>query len=231
MAFDYVSKVHALIAKANAEGTTPGEKKLLEDKAFELMDRHKIKNITQETKDEKSAHFPVEFGGAWVTRQISLFNVIAKHYDCEVIDATNNPIHATYYIFGYESDVDRTMFLYTILENQMLAELAKVEIPNGTSAKSYRNAWLWGYIIRIKDRLAESKKSAEKEAAPGYGIMLRDRSLAVKQEVSNVFPRLRTKGKSVYRGRDAFSQGQEAGSKAQFNIRDNVGGNGRRELT
>jgi len=227
MARDYESIVKGLFAKANAEGVTPDEKEALETKAFELMARYGVSRVTEEDKNKTATHFPVSFSGQWTTRQVSLFNQIARHFNCTVVDATNSKKHGTYYVFGFESDIDSTAFLYSILENQMFAELAWVSVPEGKSTKSYRNAWLLGYTSRIKERLDETKRTAEQESAPGYALALRDRSLAVKDEIAKIIGKTRGT-KSTYRGRDAFTSGREAGDRAQFNLRDSVGG--RKEL-
>jgi hypothetical protein len=223
MARDYESIVKALLTKANAVGVTQAEKEQLENKAFELMDRYKIKaTLDERNTDAKASHFPVTFTGQWVTRQVSLFNTISNHFSCTLIDATNSSrLGNTYYIFGYESDVDATLFLYTIVENQMLAELAKVRVPAGTNTKSHRNAWLQGYTYRIGERLREAKRVTESETEPGYALVLRDRSLAVREEISNIIGKTRTT-QSTYRGAGAFNQGQEAGSRASFSLNQNI---------
>jgi len=230
MAFDWEQTINNLFKKANAEGVTKPEKEMLENKAFELMAKYGVQRVTEEDKDKKSEHYPVSFTGSWVTRQVSLFNVIAKHFNCTLIDATRSYKHGTYYVFGFDSDVDSTLFLYTILENQMLAELSRVVIPYNRNTKSYRNSWLCGYINRINERLAATKKSAEKEAAPGYAVALRDRSLVVRNEVTRVIGKTK-KTHATYRGRDAFGQGSEAGDRASFHLGGNdVNSSGRKEI-
>jgi hypothetical protein len=215
MARNYEVTVKALLAKSESLPEGHPEKEALQTRAFEMMASHGIKvALGEQNTGNKPAHYPVRFSGVYVNRQMSLFNVVAKHFNCRLIQVS--PGYAE--MFGYESDIDSVEFLYDLLENQMLAGLSRAVIPSYVHAKTFRTSWLNGFIVKISERLQEAKKNAEKkEDTPGTAVVLRDRSLAVNDAVKEKFPRL-VKKTSTSRSYSAFAQGQEAGSRAQLNI-------------
>jgi hypothetical protein len=224
MARDYEAIVNNLFAKAAAEGVTPAEKEILENKAFELMSRYSIKRAVEEGTKSDILHGEVEFHTTWAAEYVRLFNVVSSHFNCRLIQSGKK-----YHLFGYGSDMDSVEFLYGLLANQMSAEMARATIPYGVHAKTFRHAWMTGYISRIRERLEATKKSAEKDNTPGSALVLYDREKLVNKEVRNEFPRLTTKT-TRYRSRDAFAQGQAAGDRAYFNVQGNITG-GKGELT
>jgi Protein of unknown function (DUF2786) len=69
-------------------------------------------------------------------------------------------------LFGYESDIDRTVLLYQSLRNQAAAEMARLEIPYYENTAAYRRTFLSGFHSEVSRRLyrAEAAARASQEA-------------------------------------------------------------------
>jgi len=121
-------------------------------------------------------------------------------------------------VFGFSSDLDLIEMLYTSLLVQALRALAQAEIPSRENARTFRTSWWAGYTSRIITRLRGSQQRAEAEAAktPGTALVLADRSLQVKAAFRAEFPKTRTTSSSRTRSRAGYSQGHDAGGRADI---------------
>jgi hypothetical protein len=225
MAFDWEVTVKKLLAKANAEGVTEKEKEALENKAFELMARYNVAITLKEDNIRDAIYYEITFTGVYTQRQAALMNIISKHYDCRLLQIKGD----RYELFGFERDLEQVNFLYSILEPQMFAGLARTVIPVDVHAKTYRTSWLNGFVMRIGERLDAAKKVAQSQSQPGYAVALRNKEVIVDQTLRNRHSRVTTKH-SYYGDRQAFGFGRDAGSNARFSANKETGNGGGRAL-
>ena len=127
-------------------------------------------------------------------------------------------------MFGYSSDLERAEILFTSLLVQMARALAKQAVPAaGNSAKAWRRSWMLGYCAAVVARVRAAEEAAvasatpDEDAAEAVGaqsaaLVLADRSLTVRQQVSAAYPRLKKK-RVTYSGSgygDGYREGQRA---------------------
>jgi hypothetical protein len=127
------------------------------------------------------------------------------------------------HVFGYTSDLERADILFTSLLVQMARALAQQAVPGyGGEARAWRRSWMLGYAAAVvaRVRAAEEAAAASAGAAGAEGaahgqsaaLVLADRSLVVRRQVANAYPRLR-KARVTYSGGgygDGYREGQKA---------------------
>lgn len=206
-------KIKALLAKAEANGTTPQEAESLSAKAAELMAKYSINvamvDAARSKEDwERPVHQVIDvFGEPYALHKISLLHVIAVNGRC---DGYKDGWNTWYTIFGFRSDLDLALTLYYSLLVQAQRALALAPVPAGKAARSFRVAWWIGYTDRLSKRLRQAKAQAEAEA-PGTAVVLADRSIAVRTFKEIIAPPL---GKSRRRYYQAETGGYAAGMRA-----------------
>lgn len=138
----------------------------------------------------------------------------------------------TAHIFGHRSTLDRTIFLFDLLQNQMLLGAAAAPVPYWENARSYRKSWMSGFTTAISERLSRNEKQAADESerpaiesGVSMALVLVDRSKAVENMFVAAYPK-NTVVKS-YRtlSGSGHGQGYVAGHKANIG---NAVGNGSR---
>jgi hypothetical protein len=114
--------------------------------------------------------------------------------------------------------------LYTSVLVQMARALAQQPVPAyGNRAKAWRRSWMLGYCSAVVTRVRAAEEAAVASAATDEGeservggqsaaLVLADRSLVVRQQVTARYPKLRRK-RVTYSGRgygDGYREGQQA---------------------
>jgi hypothetical protein len=220
---DLLDRVRKLLAKAEDEGCTPQEAEALTAKASELMARYGIERAqlgALHPETDKPADQKFTFEAPWVDVKSHLLAAVATAVRCQcVLTQTAS------------GDLDRAELLYTSLLVQMARALARESVPAyGNSAKAWRRSWMLGYaaaaVARIRAAEEKVTEQAKAEDTPGTStaLVLVDRSVAVKTQVSAAYPRLKKK-RTTYTGSgygDGYRQGEKAdigGAKVQQRAR------------
>jgi hypothetical protein len=226
MQTDLLDRVRKLLAKAESEGCTPAEAEALTAKAAELMARYGIDRallgaVRPET--DRPADRKFGFDRPWADVKAHLLAAVATALRCQCVQ-TQGPEGTRLHVFGYASDLERAEILYTSLLVQMARALAREPVPAaGNSAKAWRRSWMLGYCSAVVARVRAAEESAvastaEAGAAAGGGqsaeVVLADRSLTVRLQVTAAYPRLKKK-RVTYSG-GGYGAGYREGQKADI---------------
>jgi hypothetical protein len=140
-------------------------------------------------------------------------------------------------VFGYASDIERADVLYTSVLIQMWHGLAGAAVPEWSrSPRAWRRSWLLGFaaavIARVRTAEAAAEAQAGREAPPGEGsraaLVLADRSLVIRRNVTAAYPVTRT-ARTTYSG-TGYGAGYAKGQQADIGTR-RVARPGGRSLT
>ena len=225
MQTDLLDRVRKLLAKAEDEGCTPEEAEALTAKAAELMARYGIDRAllgALRPETDRPADRKFRFEAPWADVKAHLLAALATALRCQCVQ-TQTEEGPRLHVFGYSSDLERAEILFTSLLVQMARALAKQAVPAyGNSAKAWRRSWMLGYCaavvarVRAAEEEAVAAAGADADAAADVGssaaVVLADRSLTVRLQVSAAYPRLKKK-RVTYSGSgygDGYREGQKA---------------------
>jgi hypothetical protein len=223
MQTDLLDRVRKLLAKAEDEGCTPEEAEALTAKAAELMARYGIDRAllgALRPETDRPADRKFRFEAPWADVKAHLLAALATALRCQCVQ-TQTEEGPRLHVFGYSSDLERAEILFTSLLVQMARALAKQAVPAyGNSAKAWRRSWMLGYcaavVARVRAAEEEAVAAAGADAAADVGssaaVVLADRSLTVRLQVSAAYPRLKKK-RVTYSGSgygDGYREGQKA---------------------
>jgi uncharacterized protein DUF2786 len=225
MQTDLLDRVRKLLAKAEDEGCTPEEAEALTAKAAELMARYGIDRAllgALRPETDRPADRKFRFEAPWADVKAHLLAALATALRCQCVQ-TQTEEGPRLHVFGYSSDLERAEILFTSLLVQMARALAKQAVPAyGNSAKAWRRSWMLGYCaavvarVRAAEEEAVAAAGADADAAADAGtsaaVVLADRSLTVRLQVSAAYPRLKKK-RVTYSGSgygDGYREGQKA---------------------
>ncbi|EME19524.1 DUF2786 domain-containing protein [Rhodococcus triatomae] len=209
-----LGRIRGLLAKAESTEFTE-EAETLTAKAQELMTRH---SVTTALLDATSPDRTV----AVHARRIHLDRPYSKHKgllltsvgDANHVRTLFNPVDAIATVVGTPADLEQVDLLFTSLLIQATRAM-RVATTRGTTPSesgahttntaAFRRAFLYGFAVRIGQRLTEAEKSATAEAVVDAGVtfgallpLLARRSDAVQAEVDRLFgPALRSWGFTV----------------------------------
>ena len=227
MQTDLLDRVRKLLAKAEDEGCTPEEAEALTAKAAELMARYGIDRAllgALRPETDRPADRKFRFEAPWADVKAHLLAALATALRCQCVQ-TQTEDGPRLHVFGYSSDLERAEILFTSLLVQMARALAKQAVPAyGNSAKAWRRSWMLGYCAAVGARV----RAAEEEAVAAAGgaddpaadtgssaaVVLADRSLTVRLQVSAAYPRLKKK-RVTYSG-SGYGDGYREGEKADI---------------
>jgi len=225
MQTDLLDRVRKLLAKAEDEGCTPAEAEALTAKAAELMARYGIDRAllgALRPETDRPADRKFGFEAPWADVKAHLLAAMATALRCQCVQ-TQTDRGPVMHVFGYSSDLERAEILYTSLLVQMARALAKEVVPGyGNSAKAWRRSWMLGYCAAVVARVRAAEEAAVASAgaddaaaadgAASAAVVLADRSLTVRLQVSAAYPRLKKK-RVTYSGSgygDGYREGQKA---------------------
>jgi hypothetical protein len=225
---DLLERVRKLLAKAEAEGCTPAEAEALTGKAAELMARYGIDRallgaLHPETDRPADRVFLLHKPWGDVKRHLLAGIATALRCQCVQTPSSDGP---RLHIFGYTSDLERTDMLYTSLLVQMGRALALQPIgARGGTVRAWRRSWMLGYCTAVVTRVKAAEEAAvsaatvrdpETKADSGQSaaLVLADRSLVIRRQVSAAYPRLR-KSRVTYSG-GGYGEGYRAGEQADI---------------
>jgi hypothetical protein len=222
---DLLDRVRKLLAKAEDEGCSPAEAEALTAKAAELMARYGIDRAllgALRPETDRPADRVFILANPWGDVKRHLLAGLAMALRCLCVQ-TRSEQGTRLHVFGYSSDLERADILFTSLLVQMARALAQQAVPGyGGEARAWRRSWMLGYAAAVvaRVRAAEEAAAASAGAAGAEGsahgqsaaLVLADRSLVVRRQVSAAYPRLR-KARVTYSGGgygDGYREGQKA---------------------
>ncbi|MGH3248456.1 MAG: DUF2786 domain-containing protein [Trebonia sp.] len=225
---DLLDRVRKLLAKAEDEGCTPAEAEALTAKAAELMARYGIDRAllgALHPETDKPADRVFTLANPWGDVKRHLLAGLAMALRCQCVQ-TRSEQGTRLHVFGYNSDLERADILFTSLLVQMARALARQAVPGyGGEARAWRRSWMLGYCTAVVTRVraaeeaavASASGSASGTAAAGSqsaALVLADRSLVVRRQVTAAYPRLR-KTRVTYSG-GGYGDGYREGEKADI---------------
>lgn len=231
----YADKISKLLRKA--ESTTPEEAELLFAKAQELMAKYAIDeamlNAAKGTDREREPIVSEEFVivGLYRAALLKLSWYVMLNNGLRGIQLSDpgwrkvgDKVYKETMVLvgvGYQSDISNAKQLATSLEIQALRaesqwwrENSNLYASDGRSARLIRRGFIMAFAeganVKMREATARGKAAAEEEhGRTGVELVLRDKSLAVKDEFDKLFPSVR----SVKSRRD---QGDEFARKNGF---------------
>lgn len=241
MAFDYESKIAALLERAERE-TTQEARDGFNAKAQELMLKKGISEAqARAAKGEVHAKVEpivirtVDFDTRYARGHMVIAHSITANFGGlrGYYVQKHNSERNTWFVVGYESDVVMALSLIHSVVAQ--AETERVKWWRGSLEKRMgfkgRDAWkmqrnflmAYGPAVGVKVRDTYNRVVREAETAtPGTELMLRDKDKEVQDWMDSHSGRMR-KGKGFSVGSSGYGAGREAGSRA--NVGRSVGQN------
>jgi hypothetical protein len=218
-----LDRVRKLLAKAEAEGVTPAEAQALTAKAAELMAKYGIDRAllaASRPETDRPGNRIVKIYNPWARVQAHLLCGLADALRCQCIllpAEAGQRVH----VFGYASDIERTDVLYTSVLVQMWHGLVAAQVPaRAQNVRAWRRSWLLGYAAAVIAKVRAAEQRAERAAAePGSGsaqaaLVLADRSVVIRQNVSRAYPVTRT-ARLTYTG-SGYAAGYDRGRQADI---------------
>jgi len=222
-----LDRVRKLLAKAEADGVTPHEAEALTGKAAELMARYGIDRArlgATRPETDAPADKVVALDNPWAAMKAHLLSGLAQALRCQcVLLQGRRRSGVRVHVFGYASDIERADILFTSLLVQMARGLAVQEVPSGApSARAWRRSWMLGYCSAVVTRVraaeqnaaqaADTERAATGDGSPSTALVLADRTLAIRRNAEQAYPRAR-RSHITYTGSgyaNGYSEGQRA---------------------
>ena len=222
---ELLDRVRKLLAKAEDDGVTPAEAEALTAKAADLMARYGIDRAllgALRPETDRPADRVFTLGNPWGDVKRHLLAGLATALRCQCVQ-TRHETGTRLHVFGYRSDLERADILFTSLLVQMARALARQPVPGyGGEARAWRRSWMLGYNSAVVARVRAAEEAAVAAADGDAGeagaggqsaaLVLADRSLTVRRQVTAAYPRLR-KARVTYSGSgygDGYREGQRA---------------------
>lgn len=228
MTDDILAKVRKILAKAEDPAATPEEAETYTAKAAEIIAAYGIDRalLAEEvpTSDVVGDRVVV-LDAPYALDKAGLLSTVAVRLRCRPVQRVryvDRSKEISLHLFGYDSDLTRVEVLYTSLLLQATTLLTRTPVPPGEHPAAYRRSWLAGFTSAVARRLAEAEDRAEAraredESGPprrrSVGLVLADRSDAVRRAVEDEYPSLRrapSRQLSGGGGRAGWSAGQRA---------------------
>ncbi len=196
-----LAKVRALLAKAEAT-TFEAEAQAFTAKAHELMTRHSVEHAVLGRADDRTRARPVarrlRLDDPYADAKALLVQVVAEASRCR---AVQHPAVQMSTVVGFEADLAAVEVLFTSLLVQAqtaLQELAgRTEAGSRERTRGFRSSFLTGFAHRIGDRLDTAGQATvadlDRESGGALVPVLAERAAEVDDQLSALFPRLRTK--------------------------------------
>jgi hypothetical protein len=105
-----LARVRKLLAKAEAEGTTPDEAQSLTAKAAELMARYgmdRAQLAAQQPETDQPTDRKIDIGNPWARVQGHLLCGLASALRCQCVILPRRGPGVRIHIFGFASDIER----------------------------------------------------------------------------------------------------------------------------
>lgn len=219
--------IRKLLAKAEAQGTTPEERDALAEKAGDLMIKYGIDEAvaraaaTGEVKAEaivRKTIFVADVPKSYSFEYAALAAHIAETLGAKGFITTDWDGRKGVVLVGFESDVALVEELYKSLTIQCTLNLASwfrqqsAFIVGGSARWNAKRAFIIGFSNGVADKLRRARKQAVADAGTRTELVLVDRSRALRDWIA---AQMQT-GKARSRGYDPFASGSgyRAGQQA-----------------
>lgn len=219
-------RIEKLLAQSEDPSCTVAEREAFQNKAFELMERHRIDRAAvggHLAKDDVITTEAVgDFNGIYGRVRIEIVDAIATANDVKLFwTGYQNTRHLKAY--GFKSDIDRVI----PLANRLLADAdLRVKLLEASYSMKdtirQRRGFFQGYADSISMRMNAARRTAETAAkADGIDVastalVLVDRKRQVNEALRQSNPRLRSAGGINSPGIDGYIGGQQAGRNADL---------------
>lgn len=234
-----ISKIEALLRKANHPNTGPAEREAFQAKALALMTKHRIASVSWEQDDPEPLPRMFEtIRGTYARYLHQIVMAICRCYGCytffEGSGRAGDPAR-TIYIFGFKRDNDRVANLSRLFMEDARQQSIKMSPPSSKPDDTirWRANFIAGYAAEIQRRYQEAKQQLDQEqagwATTGNALVLVDRDKQVTENYDRFRKSngLRKAGGSRMRGDlGAHMAGQEAARNSNIG-RERIGGTGR----
>lgn len=229
-----MTKIGAMLAKAENEAATPAEAqaytamaaKLIAKYGIEaaLLDAHRSANDPTH-KPQQVLHRRYEEFAPYSMEKATLLYRIFSELRCKcIISRKGND--TVVHVFGFESDLRRAQMLYVSLDVQVEVALAQALPhrpsfePTQTWIKSFRN----GFANAIATRLEESEREAVTDSGSSTDLVIVDRNRQVQSALNSEFPGQITKyaKSSGFGAASGFTAGKRANIGTAVSGRNNT---------
>ncbi|HEX6872205.1 MAG TPA: DUF2786 domain-containing protein [Micromonosporaceae bacterium] len=204
-----LERVRALLAKAESS-EYGAEADALTAKAQELMVRHSIDQALLDAATptaEQPGGIRIALQNPYEAEKAALLDQVASANRCKAIWSRHLGFVT---VLGFPAELRTVELLFTSLLVQatraMLGAGARQTASGTSRTRSFRQAFLNAFAIRIGERLTGVNESGIREGAASDARLLpvlADRAQAVHQLAAHLFPGL------TYRGRDLYPQDRE----------------------
>jgi hypothetical protein len=227
-----LSRIRALLAKAEDDAATPAEAEAYTAKAVELMAKYGVDRAMLADSDPTSdvpGDRVITMTGSYALDKQHLCSQVAMALGCKTVLRKRYPSGVktlSVHLFGYGADLERAEMLFTSLLLQSANALAAERVPFGHNAAAYRRSWLAGYTATVANRLHSAEQRARRaadatqghagaQAGRSFDLVLVDRAAVVQSRLAEAYPKL---GKSRPRqlSGDGYSNGVDAGHRAHL---------------
>lgn len=243
---ELLSKVRALLRKAENDGATEDEARAFLNKALELMAKYGIERAMLDDLDESTRPTDklVDVHPPYAKEVRRLFGRIAWEMRCQVVYLDGKDNMRRIHLFGYETDIQATEVLFASLRLQMLAGANRADRlyrPVGEDARAYKRSWMLGFIREVSKRIGAAQHSAssvaeENVTAQGaeangrsVALVLADRSAVVEARLNERYPKLGKVRPTKFKG-SGYWQGVADGRRADIGREKSVDGEANAEL-
>ena len=216
-----LAPIRELLAKAEAEGTTPRDAEALTTRAAGLLAHYGLDRVRLAEVDPEAdllTDLVIDLDNPWATVQAHLLAHLAEALRCEAIEIRRSAPGARLHLFGYASDIERTEVIVASLLTQMTHALAAQEVPaTAASVRAWRRAWMLGYATAAIGRIeaAEARALEEADDGPELVIALHERAQAVRRRADEAYPFTRTTRES-YTASSGYDSGYSHGHSASI---------------
>ncbi|MCI4042333.1 DUF2786 domain-containing protein [Streptomyces sp. TRM75563] len=228
-----LSKVRALLRKAENPGATEEEARAYLAKATELMAKYGIEQAMLDdavTEPERPVDRIVDLYPPYVKEGRRLLARIGYEMRCRSVYPGGKDNRHRVHLFGFETDLQATEMLFASLRLQMLegADRAdRLHRPETEDVRAYKRSWMLGFVREVTARIgaaqqaakaaAEEQAVADEEPTSGRSValVLADRTTIVEARLAAQYPKLNKTRPTKFKG-SGYWQGVADGRHADI---------------
>ncbi|MFJ3647767.1 DUF2786 domain-containing protein [Streptomyces murinus] len=212
-----LSKVRALLRKAENTAATEQEGRVYLEKATELMAKYGIERamLDDATEPGRPMDRIVDLSPPYLKEGQRLLSRIGYQMRCRSVYPGGKDNRHRVHLFGFEADLQATEVLFASLRLQMLDGADRADRghrPEGEDARAYKRSWMLGFIREVTERIGAIQRAArsaaeegtEVDGAPTNGrsvaLVLADRTTMVEARLAAQYPRLNKARPTKFKG-------------------------------
>lgn len=246
----WLTKIEALLRKAEAKGATPEEAAAFTAKAEELMAKWKIAaadlraaQTTTDPTESVETRQVIIWKSAMMLAEVALLLQVASAHDCRLVywnfKGRYNEVTGKaqagreFKIYGMPEDLDTVLMLFASLKIQATAEYTSPAVVAqrrevcGTGASAggkairFKNSFMSGYASKIGQRLHAIRRHMAETVSSSTALALVDSSKAVDEVFERKNPSLR-KGTSLKGGQGGAGWGAGYTAADRAKLQDSI---------